>query len=390
MHNSGCAIRKGFQIIMHLGHLVIVENAGLHNSRTLLHNSAMKRIATILGLRPHDLRRVLFALSMILAILMAGIIGYSVLAGLNLVDAFYMTVITISTVGFTELGEFDSTVRLFSALLIVFTLVWGAWALQSVLGIFLNERFRMGVSQISAVRRAQRMQDHTVICGYGRIGQATADEFERNDEPYVIVEHDLTLVEELREQGIHVVHGDATEDHILIAAGIKNAKRLVAALNNDNDNIVTVLSARQLNKDMIIASRVVVPEAERKLRRAGADRVISPYSVGGRRIALELMRPHVGEFLHAVIFDEGKGAEVDEVLVRANSDLADKTLSEIRIRQRFGVNVLALHHPQADDYHRQAGFELDFGPDTVLHVGDVLIVVGNATQLSKLHQAVGE
>ena len=349
----------------------------------------MKEIATILGLRPHDLRRVLYALGMLLAILAAGVMGYSLFADLNLLDAFYMTVITISTVGFTELGEFDTATRLFSALLIIFTLVWGAWALQAVLGIFLDERFRFGVGQINSVRRAQRMQDHTIICGFGRIGRAAADEFARNGEPFVIVEQDLALVQELREQGFHVVHGDATEDDILTAAGIQQARRLVAALNNDNDNIVTVLSARQLNTNLVIASRIVEPEAERKLRRAGADRVISPYAVGGRRIALELMRPHVGEFLHAIIFDEGKGAELDEVFVHADSDLAGKTLFEVRLRQRFGVNVLALHHPHADEYHQYAGFELNPGPDTVLYAGDVLIVAGNAQQLAQVHTALG-
>jgi len=353
------------------------------------HNKVMKEIASILGVRPHDLRRVLVALSFILAIFVIGMTGYSLLGGLNPADAFYMTVITISTVGFRELGEFNMITRVFSALLIIFTLVWGAWALQSVLGVFLSDRFRTGVRQINSVRRAQRMQDHTIICGFGRIGRAAADEFERNHEPYVIVEHDLAVVEELREQGFHVVQGDATEDDILNAAGIESAKRLVAALNNDNDNIVTVLSARQLNKDMVIASRVVEPEAERKLRRAGADKVISPYAVGGRRIALELMRPHVGEFLQAIIFDEGTGNEVDEVFVHADSELADKTLYEIRLRQRFGVNVLALHHPQIDEYHQHAGFELNPGPDTVLHPGDVLIVVGNAQQLAQVHKALG-
>ncbi len=348
----------------------------------------MKEIANIIGMNLHDLRKLVVAFSFIFAILLFGVVGYSVLADLNLADSFYMTMITISTVGFTELGDFDTTTRVFSAILIVFTLVWGAWALQSVLGIFLNDRFRMGVAQVNSVRRAQRMQDHTIICGFGRIGRAAAAEFERNHEPYVVIEHDLNLVEELREKGLHVVQGDATEDEVLNNAGIQKARRLIAALNNDNDNIVTVLSARELKQDLVIASRVVDGEAERKLRRAGADRVISPYAVGGRRIALELMRPHVGDFLHTIIFDEGTGAEVDEVLVHTESGVAEKTLTEIRLRQRFGVNVLALYHPHATEIQGHSGFELNPGPDTVLHAGDVLIVVGNARQLAEVHQAL--
>ncbi len=334
----------------------------LHISTAFAHNEAMKEIANILGMNPRDLRKLIVAFSFIFAILVFGVVGYSLFADLSLADSFYMTMITISTVGFTELGDFDATTRVFSALLIVFTLVWGAWALQSVLGILLNDRFRMGVRQISSVRRAQRMQDHTIICGFGRIGRAAAAEFERNHEPYVVIEHDLNLVEQLRERGLHVVQGDATEDDVLNNAGIQNAARLIAALNNDNDNIVTVLSARELNGNIVIASRVVDQEAERKLRRAGADRVISPYAVGGRRIALELMRPHVGEFLHTIIFDEGTGAEVDEVLVHVDSGLADKTLNEIRLRQRFSVNVLALHHPHTTEDHSHSGFRTQSWP----------------------------
>ncbi|RME81102.1 MAG: potassium channel protein, partial [Caldilineae bacterium] len=293
------------------------------------------------------------------------------------------------TVGFGELGEFDAVTRMFATLLILFTLAWGAWALQSVLGIILSPEVRVAMRQIRAIRRAKRMKDHTIICGYGRIGRAVAAEFARNDSPFVIIEADVELAEGLREQGLHVIHGDATDDDVLLAAGIEHARRLIAVLNEDNDNIVTVLSARQLNPKLWIASRVVQPESAAKLLKAGANEVISPYDAGGRRLALAALRPHVGEFLKEVIFDEGRGAELDELEVRSGSELAERTLGETNLRRRFGVTVLALYHPHGHSSDQLAGFELNPGSDTVLHEGDVLIVVGNAERLSRLHRALG-
>jgi voltage-gated potassium channel len=328
-------------------------------------------------------------MGLLLALLTVGVVGYSRLAQLGLVDAFYMTVITLSTVGFSELGVFDERTRLFSSFLIIAALLWGAWALQAVLGVILSDRFRFAVDQYRDVRRARGMRDHCIICGFGRIGRAAAAEFERNGEPYVVVDHDLTVVEELRERGLNVVRGDTTEDEALLDAGIKRASRLIAALSSDNDNIVTVLSARQLNPALQIASRMVEPEAQRKLRLAGADRVFSPYDIGGRRIALEMLRPHVGDFLHAVVFDEGSGTEVDEIVVHHNSEMANKTLSEIRLRQRFGVNLLAVRHLESQEEPGRASFELNAGGDTVIHPNDVLIVAGEAEHLAALHKALG-
>ncbi len=347
-------------------------------------------IATLVGLRPQDLRRLVASVLMILIIFIAGVAGYSTLADLSLGDALYMTVITISTVGFAELGDFDTSTRIFSSLLIIFTIVWGAWALQSVLGTLLSPQFRMGVGQIRAVRKAQKMQNHTIICGYGRIGRAVAAEMNQNGERFVIIEHDLDMVETLREQKMHAVHGDAREDETLIAAGIQTAKRLVSVLDTDNANIVTVLSARELNPSLWIASRVVQPESQHKLTRAGANEVVSPYEFGGRRLALTILRPHVSEFLAEVVFDEGRGAEMDEVPVLPGSALADWTLGDVKLRTEFDVTVIALYHPDAENHgHAAQGFELNPGPNTTLHEGDVLILVGTKQQLEAVHKALG-
>jgi voltage-gated potassium channel len=349
----------------------------------------MRKLSLLLGLRPRDLRRVFVALLLVTGIIVVGTVGYRYTAELDWLGALYMTVITISTVGYGELGEFGRETRLFTILLILATLVWGAWALESLLSTILSDEFREAVFQIRSIGKARKMQNHTILCGFGRIGEAAASELKRNNEPFVVIENDPTVIERLRELGYHVISGDATEDASLLAAGIRRASRLITTLDEDNANIVTVLSARELNPDIWIASRLVRSDNYHKLIRAGANEVVSPYDYGGRRLALTLLRPHVAQFLSDVVFDEGRGAEMDELRVEADSELAGKTLSETNLRQRFGITVIALYHQNEAGQERITGnFELNPGPDTVLRPGDVLIIVGTAEQLHHLHQAL--
>ena len=349
----------------------------------------MKRLSLLLGLRPRDLRRVMVALVLVLAIIVVGTIGYHITAKLDWLHSLYMTVITISTVGYGELGEVGRRTRVFTIFLILATLVWGAWALESLLSTILSDEFREAVVQIRSISKAKKMKDHTILCGFGRIGEAAASELKRNEEPFVVVENDPEVIERLRDMGYHVISGDATEDASLLAAGIRRASRLITTLDEDNANIVTVLSARELNPDIWIASRLVRSDNYHKLIRAGANEVVSPYDYGGRRLALTLLRPHVAQFLSDVVFDEGRGAEMDELRVEAHSELAGKTLAEANLRQRFGITVIALYRGQEDRPDSATGrFELNPGPDSLLHPGDVLIIVGTAEQLHHLHQAL--
>jgi voltage-gated potassium channel len=260
-----------------------------------------------------------------------------------------------------------------------------AWALQSALSTIVSDEFRRAVQQLRSIRGIRNMENHTILCGFGRIGRAAAAELARNDEPFVVIDLDPELVESLREENIHAIHGDATDDEMLLVANIHRAKRLLAVLDSDNANIVTVLSARQLNPKLWIASRVVREEAASKLLRAGADQVLSPYDYGGRRLALTALRPHVAQFLSMVVFDEGQGAEMDELQVFTGSELAGRSLAEIDLRRRFGVTVLALYHPLATAQKDEIGFDLHPGPDTILYPDDVLIVVGTRPQLAQVH-----
>jgi len=329
------------------------------------------------------------ALALIVCIIVVGTIGYRITAELDWISALYMTVITISTVGYGELGEVGKDTRIFTIMLIFATMIWGAWAIESLLSTILSEQFREAVSQLRSLRKVRTMENHTILCGFGRIGEAAASELKRNNEAFVVVEMNPVVIDHLRELGYHVIRGDATEDATLLAAGVKQASKLITTLDEDNANIVTVLSARELNPNIWIASRLVREDAYHKLRRAGANEVVSPYDYGGRRLALTLLRPHVAEFLSEVVFDEGRGAEMDELRVEEGSELVDKTLAQTDLRQRFGITVIALYRGEGGRPNSVTGkFELNPGPNTVLQPGDVLIIVGTSQQLHKLHQAL--
>jgi len=351
-------------------------------------SGALPRLSLLLGLRPKDVRRLIIALGLILGIVAIGTIGYILTANLDPLNALYMTVITISTVGYGELGQVGKDTRIFTILLIFATMIWGAWAIESLLSTILSEEFRQAVFQLRSIRKVRIMENHTILCGFGRIGEAAASELVRNNEPFVVIENDPEVVDHLRELNYHVIYGDATEDETLLAAGVKQAARLLATLNDDNANIVTALSARELNPRIWIASRLVRHDAYHKLIRAGANEVVSPYDYGGRRLALTVLRPHVAEFLSEVVFDEGRGAEMDEIEVKTGSELAGRTLSEINLRQRFGITVIALYCQHENHENATGGFVLNPGPDIPLHPGDVLIIVGTAAQLQHLHGAL--
>ena len=348
----------------------------------------MQRISILLGLRPKDIRRFFIAIGFILGIIVVGTAGYMLTAHLNPLNALYMTVITMSTVGYGELGEVGKDTRIFTIILIFATMIWGAWAIESLLSTILSEDFRQAVYQLRSIRKVRDMENHTILCGFGRIGEAAASELVRNNEPFVVVENDPEITEHLRDRGYQVINGDATEDETLLAAGVRQAARLLATLNDDNANIVTALSARELNPAIWIASRLVRQDAYHKLLRAGANEVISPYDYGGRRLALTVLRPHVAEFLSEVVFDEGRGAEMDEIEVKEGSELAGQTLSEVNLRQRFGITVIALYCTHETHQNATGGFVLNPGPDARLHPDDVLIIVGTAEQLHHLHDAL--
>lgn len=325
------------------------------------------------------LQRLRLALLLVIGLIVAGTLGYRLLEGMTLLDGLYMTIITLSTVGFGEIRPLSDAGRLFTIGLILAGVGVGAWAIQSAVEVLLGDQLWGTIGRRRMERAIEKLRDHYIVCGYGRMGQQTVSEFQRRQVSYVVVESDPELVQELSEADVRVVEGDATYDETLLEAGIERARGLVAAVDTDADNVLITLSAKELNPRIIVVARAALEESESKLYRAGADRVVTPYSIGGRRIALAILRPTVTEFLSTVVFSEELHTEMGEVHVHTSSPFAGKQVREAELRSRWGATLIGV---------KKADGRLLISPtaDDRLEVGDVLIVVAKTPQLRELEQ----
>jgi voltage-gated potassium channel len=309
-----------------------------------------------------------------------GTFGYRFLEDMSILDALYMTVITLSTVGFGEVRPLSPPGRLFTIGLILFGVSAVAWAVSSMIEEFFGEQLRYTFWRRRMERVIDQLSHHYIICGYGRMGQQIGLELTRRGLAFVVIEQDAEIVEVLQVQGILHVHGDATSDHTLLAARVDRARGLATALSGDADNALVVISAKGLNPQLQVVARASNQETEEKLLRAGADRVVTPYTIGGQRMALSMLQPAVSEFLNSVVFDAEKHTELGELRVREASGLVGKTLRDSRLREQWGAIVVAV---------KKAEGELILGPtaDTVLHAGDLIILVADAQCLRELQHA---
>ncbi len=320
-------------------------------------------------------------LVVLIGIGLAGTIGFMTLEGWNVLDALYMTVITLSTVGFGEIHPISAAGKIF--IIVLITAGVGAVAYlfstlsQYVVSGALTGSFRS--------RRMQRIIDalsgHFIVCGYGRVGQHVVSDLEDRGRRCVVIESDSTTAERLADR--LVVIGDAADDDALRRAGINRARGLVAATGDDADNLFITLSARSLNPNTLIVARANDPASEPKLLRAGATHVISPFSISGHRIASQLLNPSITDFLDVVMHSADLELWLEEVTVTAGSDLEGKAMETAMLRLEVGANIIAIRRAE----HR--GFTTV--PQTGLQVqsGDVMIALGTQEQLHALSRLAG-
>ncbi len=324
-------------------------------------------------------RRLRLALLLIFGLIISGTAGYHLLEGMSFLDGLYMTVITLTTVGFGEVKPLSPVGRLFTIGLILSGVVVGAWAVQNAVEVLLGDQLWRTIGRRRVTRIIEKLSGHYIVCGYGRMGSETATELQRRGVPFVVVESQPDVVHALLEENVPVVEGDATHAEVLRAAGIERARGLVAAADTDADNVLIVLTARELNPDLIVVARAATVEAESKLYRAGANRVVTPYAIGGRRIALALLRPVVSEFLSVVVYTEETETEMGELHVRAGSPFLGKTIRETELRQRWGATVVGVK--------TAAGrLIISPSPDYRLDQGDVLLIVTETEKLRELEK----
>lgn len=303
-------------------------------------------------------------------VLLVGFVGYQAVEGLGPLDSLYMTVITITTVGFREVAELGQAGKILTIGLIGAGVVVVTYAAFTAAEYVVEGHLRDELERRRMDRAISDLHNHTIVCGYGRVGRHLASTLARDGAPFVVVDNDEEKLEELAELGCLRVRGDATEEHVLAESGIARAAAVVACVNSDADNVLVTLTAKGMRPDCIVIARVKADENERKLHRAGADRVISPSTIGGRRIAQILTRPAVADFLDGIA-GGATDYTLEEVTVASGGELDGLTLREARIRERFHCTVLALRHAADNrlDSHP--------APNQPLEVGDVLVVMGS-------------
>lgn len=313
-------------------------------------------------------------------VILLGTLWYWLVEGWRLLDAAYMTVITLATVGFLEVNPLGDRGRLFTIALILMGVVSIGFILNRFTEALIEGYFQEGIRLRQQRRLMDSLFDHYIICGFGRTGRQISLEFAAESIPFVAVDFDLESVQAAQQLGYVAVQGDATLDQTLLQVGIQRAVCLVSALPSDAENLYTVLSAKTLNPQVRVIARAGNQEALQKLKRVGADAVVSPYITGGKRMAAAALRPQVMDFVDGILTGSDRAFYMEEFLIDAQTcPHVGETLREARLRSRTGSLVLAI---------RRVDGTLIGGPtaDTQLIEGDLLICMGTAEQLSQLNQ----
>ncbi|HSU30468.1 MAG TPA: NAD-binding protein [Bryobacteraceae bacterium] len=325
------------------------------------------------------LRRALLIAGTLLTMLCIGTVGFSLLEGYGVFDAFYMTLITITTVGYQEVRPLSHTGRIFNSFLIFFgvsAMFFAVGALtQTVIELELQDRY----GKRRRKRMISRLHDHFIVCGFGRVGRNASCELQRANVPFLVLDRSEQRVKRASEAGMFAILADATNDDDLRQAGVLQARGLIAALPSDAENLFIILSAKTLNPSLIVVTRASEEQAEEKLRRAGADTVFAPYTMAGRRLAHSLLRPHVVEFLEFATTAVGPKIMMEQLRVGLGMKFVPRTLSTILSHKDLNVIVLAIRHSDG---------QMIFNPpaDSQISAGDFLIVLGEKPSLKKLEQ----
>ncbi len=319
---------------------------------------------------------------MVLGLLALGTVGYVLIEGWGPVDSLFMTVITLTTVGFSEVKPLSTAGRLFTIGLILLGVGTLAYGLRTLGELILERDYLRQWRRRRIMRQVRVMENHVIVCGYGRVGQSVVETLREGKRPFVIIEKNPLNAEALRQQGIYVIEGDATHDAILYDAGVERAWGLIVCSGEDSINLFVVLSARAIKPDLFIIARSIEGVNEAKMRLAGANRVISPYQIGGRHMANLAIRPHITDFFEVVTLDNGEEVWVEELVVAENARLDGKTVGEADVRRQTGVTLVALRQDIGD------GRLSTIVPNanTRMSAGDELIVLGTREQLSQLEK----
>lgn len=326
-----------------------------------------------------EVKRIKWAIIFLLSVFVIGIGGYMVIEGWNFFDSLYMVVITLATVGFGEIHPLTFHGRIFTIVLI---LVWagiGFYALSTIIQPIIEGEIRKVLGRKKLEKEIRNLKDHYIVCGFGRMGSYISRELRNASVSYIIIEKDEYLREKLERENYLYLYGNASEDEVLIEAGVKKARGLVAVVASDADNVYITLTARQLNPNLFILARSTNESSERKLQQAGANKVISPYQMGAVRMVQAILRPAVLDFIEIAFHGKSMELQCEEFLVKPNSSLVGSSLQEAEIRKNLGVIIVAI---------KETSGKMVFNPsrDVRINAGDTLITLGEKKDLVRLEK----
>lgn len=324
-------------------------------------------------------KKLYIAVAMVLSVLIIGVVGFMWIEDYNFIDAFFMTIITIATVGYQEVKELDTAGKIFTSFLIIISISTFAYAISVITRYVIEGEFQTYFRHYTVKKEIQKLKDHVIVCGYGRNGKQACDQLRSENVKFVAIEANPQIINSIEaDSDILFIEGDATSDEILQEAGLENARALITALPSDAANVFVVLTARDRNPRLKIISRASDDASEHKLKRAGADNVIMPDKIGGTHMAALITKPDVLEFIDHIT---GRiNIRLEEILFSSLPEsMQNKSIRELEIRNKTGANIIGFKTADGD-------YIINPPPDTVMMLDAKLFVLGTQEQVSRFKQ----
>lgn len=313
----------------------------------------------------------------IISVLIFGTAGYFLIEGWSVLDSLYMTVITLSTVGFMEVNGLSDYGRIFTIILIFMGVGVSMALLTTLAKLIISHQMHWIFERRDMKQAIQDLNNHIIFCGFSRLGRTAIAELKAKGQDLVVIELDLEKAKQAELEGLLVIQGDASKDDILLKAGIKKAAKIASILPKDSDNLYVVLTAKELKSDVYIISKAEDELGEKRLKRAGANKIISPYRVGGQRIADGLLRPYVTDFLDLTSFDSKSDLFLEEILVPEKSFVVGQAIRDTGIREETNIIIAAIISADSKMQYNPSG-------NTIIKAKDNLICLGEKNAFKKM------
>jgi len=325
-------------------------------------------------------KKVIFLFTGFAFILTGGTLGYMYLEGYPFTDSLYLTIITVATVGYGDMVPHHPAGKLLTVVLVLVGVSFVMYMFGKIVEAMVEGGLREILGKRQMKKQLSQLNNHYIVCGHGRIGSVICQLLQENNKTFVVIEKNPDEIQKILAKDYLEIEGEASQDDILQQAGIERALALISVVSSDADNVFITLTAKGINPNIMVMARSSGEKgAEKKLKRAGADKVVSPYFLGGRRMAQSILRPNITDFIDLAIYSHDMGLRLEEILVTENAFINGKNLIESNLRQKYNIIVIAI---------KRTGEEMSFNPtpESMLLAGDILIVLGKADQISNLEK----